>query len=86
MTFQAQEILRYNGKKFTFDEHPLELYLKSNKIRIPYDIISSACCSGYIGHWKIKNDKLFLTNIKETSTAGYKMNSKIRVPNLGQIE
>ena len=68
MAFQAKEMLRDKGKKFTFNEHPIELFIESKKIIEPFDKISSACWRGYVGHLKIEFSWLYLTNMKHRAS------------------
>lgn len=60
MTRQISDILYYNGERYTSMNGGLfEPYLKryNIKLRVP----ASCCWRGYIAHWRITDDKLYLT-------------------------
>ena len=62
MTTQAGDILLYNGKKTTIASEPLKPYLETRE-DVSFILKSTAILRGYIGNWKIKNNKLFLISL-----------------------
>ena len=67
MTTQICDSLFYDGRKGSIFQDPLEALFKAG-FRRPYSILQpglycSACSRGYIGHWEIQNDALFLIDI-----------------------
>jgi hypothetical protein len=62
MTTQVLEQIIYNEKNYTTRTEPLCSYLRTNEIELPSQ--SSACWRGYIGHWEIKKERLYLINIR----------------------
>lgn len=62
MTAQFREILIYNGERLGMAANPLRPYLDSRK-DIEFVSNSTACWRGYVGRWKIIDDKLFLVNL-----------------------
>ena len=62
MTTQVLEQITYNGTVFPTISEPLRSYLESNDIKLPSQ--SSACWRGYIGHWLIEEERLYLTEIR----------------------
>ena len=62
MTTQVLEQLTYNGTIFPTISEPLRPYLESNNIQLPSQ--SSACWRGYIGHWTIEDNQLYVTDIR----------------------
>lgn len=61
MTVQISEILIYNGEEYQLKSVPLEPYLE--KHNIIFGATNSACWRGYIGHWLIEGECLYLTNL-----------------------
>jgi len=61
MCQQASEVLTYQGVIYHIGERPLEQYLKKNKIEF-YPTIS-VCWRGYVGTWKVGENKLYLTSL-----------------------
>lgn len=66
-TAQRPDILIYKGKKLEIFTNPLGSYFKEG--RSPIDLIkggcmSTACWRGYVGIWKIIDDKLFLIELR----------------------
>ena len=75
MTTQVLEQITYNGTIFPTISEPLRSYLESNDIQLPSQ--SSACWRGYIGHWLIEEDRLYLIKV-----ASYRRNPKKIAPSL----
>jgi len=61
MTTQVPEKIFYNGTMFSTLSEPLRGYLKENVVEFASQ--SSACWRGYIGHWVIENQQLYLAQI-----------------------
>ena len=64
MPLQTPEILNYQNKKLSFQEEPLAPYLEFHQIDDRFLSYSSENERGYIGVWEIRNDKLYLTDLK----------------------
>ena len=65
---QALESLIIKGDTFYIQSEPLESYLRLNEPRSElYDFLGIPCHTGlwrgYIGHWKIENQKLYLIDV-----------------------
>ena len=63
MTAQIEERIFYKGDWETMSTEPLVDYLKTRP-DIKFRLETSACWRGYFGSWKIKDDKLYLTDIE----------------------
>ena len=65
MTRQIAEKLTYNGKKYDLHTEPLKSYLYEYPIERPGRTHSfcTACWRGYVGHWAIEDDKLYLVEL-----------------------
>ena len=66
MTAQAREILFINNERHTIFGEPLEAYLEANKEKVKFDYRTTGCWRGYIGTWKLENDKLYLIDLQGT--------------------
>lgn len=62
MTIQAGDIISYNGEKKTIATEPLKPYLETRS-DVGFIFKSTALVRGYIGTWKIKNNKLYLVSL-----------------------
>ena len=62
MTIQAGDIISYNGEKKTIVTEPLKPYLETRS-DVGFIFKSTALVRGYIGTWKIKNNKLYLVSL-----------------------
>ena len=60
MTVQINEVLIYNGEEYILESKPLTPYLE--KHNFIFGATNSACWRGYIGHWLIEDECLYLTN------------------------
>jgi len=73
-TEQEPDILNYNGINLTLSTgwghpSPLETYYLQNNIKYPFIMLSTANYRGFIAHWIIDENKLYLENIRiEDST------------------
>ena len=65
MTVQLPEKLTYNGKKYDLHTEPLKSYLYKHPIeRSSRTLIERTdCWRGYVGHWAIEDDKLYLVEL-----------------------
>ena len=66
MTLQIAEKLTYNGKKYDLHTEPLKSYLYKHpieRLNRTQTIFSTNCWRGYVGHWAIEDDKLFLVEL-----------------------
>ena len=65
MTLQIAEKLTYNGKKYDLHTEPLKSYLYKHPIERPSctRTFSTACWRGYVGHWAIEDNKLYLVEL-----------------------
>jgi len=64
MTAQIRERLFFNGKKYGMATEPLNVYLQQNNIMLEDEIYCTACWRNYIGTWTIKDNKLYLTELR----------------------
>ena len=65
MTAQSSESLYYNGEWKAMYTEPLESYLIDSGFgRNHFDPPDTACWRGYIGTWTVKENKLFLIDLK----------------------
>ena len=64
MTAQTSEVLIYKNEELMLFSEPLEgLFEKLHPTYEPLNF-STACWRGYIGTWKIENNKLYLTKVE----------------------
>lgn len=70
MTAQIGEKLYYDGIKYSMAAEPLDQYLENNKIEQEKYSRCSACWRGYLGTWKIQDDKLYLIELEEFGETG----------------
>lgn len=65
MTRQIAEKLTYNGQKYEMHTEPLRPYLYEHPIeRLGRTHIERTdCWRGYVGHWAIEDDKLYLVEL-----------------------
>jgi hypothetical protein len=65
MTMQVKERVIYNGEEYGIREEPLRSYIEKYKIKKPrpYEC-NSGCWRAYVGKWEIKNNMLFLIDMK----------------------
>lgn len=68
MTAQASEILFYKGEEYQIHSEPLTDFLKNSKKSFNWN--DTSCWRGYIGTWKIMNNKLFLIKLDGNSENG----------------
>jgi len=70
MTDQILERIIYNDQKLVLMSEPLNQYLNTLAWLYGFKLQSTACWRGYVGLWKIIDDKLFLIKI---DGEGYKI-------------
>ena len=65
MTRQIAEKLTYNGLKYEMHTKPLSPYLAEHPIELSgrTHIERTDCWRGYVGHWAIEDDKLYLVDL-----------------------
>ena len=65
MTLQIAERMIYNGQEYQLHTEPLKSYLYEHPIKRPGPTHSfcTACWRGYVGHWAIEDDKLYLVEL-----------------------
>lgn len=63
MTAQASERLIYKGKEVSITAEPLRTYLQHRK-DISFLSPSSDCWRGYYGRWELRNNRLYLIDLK----------------------
>ena len=65
MTEQIAEKLTYNEQKYKLHTEPLKPYLDEHPIeRLGHTLIERTdCWRGYVGHWAIEDDKLYLIEL-----------------------
>ena len=64
MTAQLGETLWYNGEEYRMVSEPFSVFLHESEMNIRLYARSTAVLRGYIGEWKIEDDKLYLTRIE----------------------
>ena len=63
MTLQIREKLTYNGEVYEMFDEPLRSFLYKydiERLNRTQTIFSTNCWRGYVGHWAIEDDKLYL--------------------------
>jgi len=66
MTVQAQEILTYRDENFSLIGAPLNSFLEKRK-DIEFGMFTTAHWRGYQGHWLLKDNKLYLTQLQSAN-------------------
>ncbi|MGL4229209.1 MAG: energy transducer TonB [Tannerellaceae bacterium] len=71
-TAQAPDYLIYKGDTLAIYSNPLESFFakegRRDRIFDKYGYKSTACWRGYIGYWELRNDSLFLVEVRGKST------------------
>jgi effector-binding domain-containing protein len=62
-TAQYPDKIIYNGKEFDLNSNPLETYFEKNPENRP-EMVSTALWRGYVGHFEIIENELYLTDMK----------------------
>lgn len=68
MTAQISEILFYKGEEYQITSEPLTEFLKNSTKS--FNWTHTGCWRGYIGTWKIQDNKLFLIKLEGNSEDG----------------
>lgn len=63
MTAQTSERLLYNGESLDMLTEPLAPFLDSLPSPPAFQHFSTGCWRCYVGHWEIKNERLYLMSI-----------------------
>lgn len=66
MTLQIAKKLTYNGQEYQLHTEPLRSYHYKygiERLNRTQTIFSTNCWRGYVGHWAIEDDKLFLVEL-----------------------
>lgn len=63
VTAQYPDKITYNGTEYNLNSNPLEPYFEKNPENRP-DMVSTALWRGYVGHFEIIENELFLTDMK----------------------
>ncbi|WP_103664191.1 hypothetical protein [Gracilimonas amylolytica] len=65
MTAQIKETIKYEGRTLSMAAEPLNSYLRNRyDLQVQLNSLGTACRRGYMGEWEVKDDKLYLTNLK----------------------
>lgn len=64
MTAQFSESLIYQGESLSMQTEPLAPYLDAMPFPPEFQDMCTACWRRYVGHWEIKNNRLYLLYIK----------------------
>ncbi len=76
MTAQVPEKLIYGEQELSMCSEQLNVWLCTAGRHLDLEANSSACWRGYIGTWKIINDRLYLVEFKGNSSNGMKLQLK----------
>ncbi len=74
MTAQQGERILYQGKEHWMMSEPLSSYL-SKQPHIQFHPLNTACWRGYVGHWEIRDNRLWLLAL-DTGIFGFLLNTK----------
>ena len=83
MTAQFSERLIYRGHEISMCANPLNLWLNSGGVDIKFGMSSTACWRGYVGTWKVINDRLYLIGISACDETGKKLKLNDLFPGFG---
>lgn len=64
MTHQVSELLLFENEKKPLFVRPLDQFLKSLPSRPAFVAWATSCHRGYIGHWELKDDRLYLRRLE----------------------
>ena len=69
-TAQAPDILKHDGKTYHLQSNPLGELLRTTGIQLPQpDVVSSGLWRGYIATWSIRDNKLYLDDVRVPTRA-----------------
>ena len=84
MTAQACETIIYANEQNSLASLPLDSYLASKKLK-PFKYTNTGCWRGYVGSWKIQDDKLFLIDLTGTNEQGETLRLSSLFPNKAEV-
>jgi len=84
MTAQACEKIIYANEQNSLASLPLDSYLASKKLK-PFKYTNTGCWRGYVGSWKIQDDKLFLIDLTGTNEQGETLRLSSLFPNKAEV-
>jgi len=64
VTAQASEFLLYQGEKHSMCTEVLEIYFVMADMKAPFVAPHSALWRGYVGTWEIKDERLYLIDLR----------------------
>ncbi len=70
MTAQIRERISYQHKSHALCTEPLSALFAVRGNKPPFQATSTALWRGYVGHWAIRHDKLYLDDIKSSLSDG----------------
>ena len=69
-TAQAPDILKHDGKTYDLHSNPLNEFLRAAGIQLPETgVVSTGLWRGYIATWAIRDDKLYLDDVRVPTRA-----------------
>ncbi len=91
MTCQMPERIEYEGQLLTMYSEPLQdklprtakygEYLDAPDASYPFEVSCSALWRGYVGHWRIEDDRLYLVEIVAQTPTGEDASIRTLFPN-----
>jgi hypothetical protein len=70
MTTQIPERLLYQGQTLSMRANPLSQYFDMGGMKPRFECVCTALWRGYVGHWEILNDRLYLVELHATLADG----------------
>ena len=80
MTGQLGEILIYQGKEYSLSIEPLRIYFEATGIHPDFVLPNTALWRGYVGTWKIYDDRLWLSKVDASLKNGEEFGLKNLFP------
>lgn len=80
MTVQTQERLHYKGEELEISGEPLAQYFSLSGDEPDFQVTSSACWRGYVGHWEVIDDRLYLIGIEGRLKSGEEVRLEVIFP------
>jgi len=80
MTAQATETLNYKGEKLRLCAEPLAGYFELKGLEAPFRAPHTALWRGYLGTWKIVDDRLYLVDLMGWAKCGGKVGLEFLFP------
>ena len=84
MTAQQSEILDYDGETLHMASHPLWDYFQQTGKQPKFKFRGTSLWRGYIGHWAIQDDRLYLVGIDATLADGEPVSLDMIFPGCGE--